>query len=161
MARYRGMQQKTLITRHGLLAWTRPTYYCDACRNGSDPLDRSLGLDKGQTTPQVRLWVAYLAPLLGFAESAEALRTLRALDLSSSTVERIAVCVGTSLRKAELAEADLHAKDCLPDKRTACPKRLYIGADAIMTPLREEWKKDGSQGKLKCRFGGMQDRGRV
>jgi len=108
---------------------------------------------KGETTPQVRLWVAYLAPLLGFAESAEALRTLREIDLSSSTVERIAVSVGTSLRKAQLEEADLHSKDRLPDKRTACPKRLYIGADGIMTPLREAWKKDGSLGKLTCRFG--------
>jgi hypothetical protein len=152
-ARYRGMETKTLITRHGLLEWTRPTYYCDACRNGSAPLDRSLGLDKGETTPQVRLWVAYLAPLLGFAESAQALRTLREIDLSSSTVERIAVLVGTSLRKAQLEEADLHSKDRLPDKRTACPKRLYIGADGIMTPLREAWKKDGSLGKLTCRFG--------
>ena len=152
-ARYRGMATKTLITRHGLLEWSRPTYYCEACRHGWAPLDRSLGLDKGETTAQVRLWVAYLAPLLGFAASADALRTLREIDLSASTVERIAVSVGTSLRKAEWAEADLHAKGRLPDKRTACPKRLYIGADGIMTPLREAWKKDGSQGRLTCRFG--------
>ena len=152
-ARFRGMETKTLITRHGLLPWKRATYYCDACRTGSAPLDRSLGLDNGETTPQVRLWAAFLAPLLGFAQSAETLRSLRGIDLSSSTIERIAVSVGTSLRKTQLEEADLHHKDRLPDKRTACPKRLYIGADGIMTPLREPWKKDGSQGNLTCRFG--------
>ena len=152
-ARYRGMETKTLITRHGLLPWTRPTYYCDACRSGCAPLDRSLGLDQGETTAQVRLWVAFLAPLLGFAQTAEALRTLRDLDLCASTIERIGVSVGTSLRKTQLEEAHLHQKDCLPDKRTPCPKRLYIGADGIMTPLREAWKKDGSLGKLTCRFG--------
>jgi hypothetical protein len=152
-ARFRGMETKTLITRHGLLPWRRATYYCDACRNGTAPLDRSLGLDKGETTLQVRLWVAFLAPLLGFVQAAEALRTLRAIDLSASTVERIAVCVGTSLRKSQGEEADLHHKDRLPDKRTACPTRLYIGADGIMTPIREPWKKDGSLGKLTCRFG--------
>lgn len=152
-ARYRGMETKTLITRHGLLAWTRPTYYCDACRNGSAPLDLSLGLDKGETTLQVRLWVAFLAPLLGFAQSKEALWTLREIELSAATIERIAVCAGTSLRKAQSEEAQLHQKDRLPDKRTTCPKRLYIGADGIMTPLREEWKKDGSLGTLTCRFG--------
>ena len=152
-ARYRGMQTKTLITRHGLLPWKRATYYCGACRCGSAPLDRSLGLDKGETTRQVRQWIAFLAPLLGFVQAGEALRTLREVDLSSSTIERIAVCVGTSLRKAQREEADLHQKDCLPDKRTACPKRLYIGADGIMTPLREPWKKDGSVGSLTCRFG--------
>jgi hypothetical protein len=152
-ARYRGLETKTLITRHGLLPWTRPTYYCDACRTGSAPLDQSLGLDKGETTLQVRLWVACLAPLLGLAQSVQTLRTLRDLDLSPSTVERIAVSVGTSLRTAQTEEANLHQKDCLPDQRTACPKRLYIGADGIMTPLRDEWKKDGSLGKLTCRFG--------
>jgi hypothetical protein len=152
-ARFRGMETKTLITRHGLLPWKRATYYCEGCRKGSAPLDRSLGLDAGETTPQVRLWAAFLAPLLGFAQSAQALRTLRGMDLSSSTIERIAVYVGTSLRQAQLAEADLHHHDRLPDKRTACPKRLYIGADGVMTPLREPWKKDGSVGKLTCRFG--------
>lgn len=152
-ARFRGMETKTLITRHGLLAWTRPTYYCDTCRKGYAPLDSSLGLDKGETTPQVRLWVVLLAPLLGFVQSAQVLSTLRDVDLSASTVERIAVQVGTSLRKSQHEEAVLHQKDRLPDKRTACPKRLYIGADGIMTPLREPWKKDGSLGKLLCRFG--------
>ena len=98
-ARYRGMETKTLITRHGLLSWRRPTYYCDGCRKGSAPLDGTLGLDKGETTRQVRLWIAYLAPLLGFVESADALHTLRAIDLSASTVERIAVCVGTHSAK--------------------------------------------------------------
>lgn len=152
-ARYRGMETKTLITSHGLLAWTRPTYYCGACRTGSAPLDQSLGLDQGETTPQVRLFVAFLAPLLGFGQTAQTLRTLRQIDVSASTVERIAVCVGTSLRNAQKQEAQQHHQDCLPDQRTACPKRLYIGADGIMTPLRQPWKKDGSLGPLTCRFG--------
>jgi hypothetical protein len=86
-------------------------------------------------------------------QSAEVLRTLRDVDLSASTVERIAVQVGTSLRTSQKEEAVLHQKDRLPDKRSACPQRLYIGADGIMTPLREPWKKDGSLGKLTCRFG--------
>ncbi len=152
-ARFRGMETKTLITGHGLLAWTRPTYYCDACRRGSAPLDQSLGLDKGETTSQVRLFVAFLAPLLGFAQTAEALATLRQIDLCASTVERIAVCIGTSLRHAQTQEAALHQNDRLPDRRTACPKRLYVGADGIMIPLRQPWKKDQSLGPLTCRFG--------
>lgn len=152
-ARFRGRETRTLVTRHGLLPWTRATYYCDACGKGSAPLDRSLGLDKGETTQQVRLWVTFLAPLLGFAQTAQALRTLREMDLCASTVERIAVSVGTSLRTTQKEEAGLHHNGRLSDKRTACPKRLYIGADGVMTPLREAWKKDGSLGKLRCRFG--------
>src|SRR5689334_4507536 len=33
-ARYRQMETKTLITRHGLLAWKRPYYYCATCKRG-------------------------------------------------------------------------------------------------------------------------------
>jgi hypothetical protein len=73
--------------------------------------------------------------------------------LHPSTIERIAVGVGTSLRAAQTEEATLHHQDRLPDKRTGCPSRLYIGADGVMTPLRDDWKKDGSLGDLTCRYG--------
>lgn len=152
-ARYRGLETKTLVTRHGLLSWTRPTYYCSACRTGMAPLDTTLGLDRGDTTLPVRQWIAQLAPHLGFVQTAQVLEQLRGLDLSSATVERIAVHVGTSLRAAQQAEAALHHADCLPDRRSACPARLYIGADGLMVPLREAWKKDGSLGELTCRYG--------
>ena len=152
-ARYRSMGKKTLITRHGLLHWTRPTYYCDSCNKGSAPLDASLKLDNGDTTPAVREWVTELAPCAGFAETSRVLGRIRNIELSASTVERIAVSVGTSLREAQQEEAVLHREDRLPDKRTACPKNLYIGADGVMAPMRDAWKKDGSLGKLNCRFG--------
>jgi hypothetical protein len=104
-ARYRSMSVRTLITRHGLLAWRRPIYYCNACRSGCAPLDASLGLDKADTTPCVRDWVALIAPGQGFVGTALVLRELRGIDLSPSTVERIAVSVGSSLRRAQIAEA--------------------------------------------------------
>lgn len=152
-ARYRGLETKTLVTRHGLLPWTRPTYYCSACRKGLAPLDTTLGLDRGDTTPAVRQWIALLAPKLGFAETTTVLSELCGIALSAATVERIAVHVGTSLRDAQHAEAALHHADRLPDRRTPCPSHLYIGADGLMVPLREAWKKDGSLGDLQCRYG--------
>jgi hypothetical protein len=153
MARYRSMGTRTLITRHGPLIWRRPTYYCNACHTGSAPLDATLRLDKGETTPTVREWVALIAPREGFVETAEVLHKLRGIQLSASTVERIAVSVGSSLRRAQVAEAVLHKEDQLPDRRTVCPRRLYVGADGVMAPLRDPWKKDGSLGKLNCRWG--------
>ena len=152
-ARYRSMSVRTLVTRHGLLPWTRPIYYCNACRRGCAPLDASLGLDKADTTPSVREWVALLAPGQDFVGTTQVLRKLRGIDLSPSTVERIAVSVGSSLRRAQVAEAALHREDRLPDKRTSCPDHLYIGADGVMAPMRDPWKKDGSLGALNCRFG--------
>lgn len=152
-ARYRNLQARTLITRHGLLEWKRPYYYCDTCKKGFAPLDASLGLDAGETTKQVRAWIADLAPRLEFGQAAQILRNLRGIDLHPSTFERIAVGIGASLRQAQSYEAALHHRDRLPDQKTDCPKRLYIGADGVMTPLRDPWKKDGSEGSLNCRYG--------
>ena len=152
-ARYRGMGTKSLITMHGVLRWKRPTYHCSKCGKGCAPLDASLGLNKADTTAAVRDLVAYLAVESGFAETTQTLRKTRGIDLSASTVERIAVSVGTRLRQAQNTDAALHKKDQLPDLRTACPRRLYIGADGVMAPMRDEWKKNGSLGKLNCRFG--------
>lgn len=152
-ARFRGMVTRTLVTLHGLLRWTRPTYYCNRCGKGCAPLDCSLGLDKADTTLAVRDLVAFFVQDTGFVGTTEALRKSRGLDLSASTVERIAVSVGTKLRSAQEADAALHKADRLPDQRTACPRRLYIGADGVMAPMRDEWKKNGSLGKLNCRFG--------
>src|SRR5436309_293476 len=45
-ARYRSMGTRTLVTRQGLLCWSRPLYYCSACHKGCAPLDVSLGLDR-------------------------------------------------------------------------------------------------------------------
>jgi hypothetical protein len=152
-ARYRSMGTRTLITLHGLLRWRRPTYYCRGCGKGSAPLDASLGLDQSDTTLGVRDLVAFLAPDASLVETKQALAKTRGIDVSASTVERIAVSVGTQLREAQVAEAALHHADQLPDRRTACPRRLYVGADGVMAPLRDEWKQDGSLGKLNCRYG--------
>jgi hypothetical protein len=152
-ARYRNRATRTLITRHGVLHWTRPYYHCAHCKRGLAPLDASLGLDRGETTTAVRNWAAQLSAQVGFVQATTVLRSVCALDLSPSTVERIAVHVGASLRRAQSQEAFLHHRDCLPDEKTASPSRLYIGADGVMTPLRDAWKKDGSLGKLTCRYG--------
>jgi hypothetical protein len=152
-ARFRALASKTLVTRHGLLVWKRPTYYCPTCKQGVAPLDATLGLDRGETTTCVREWVALLAPQVGFVPTATVLERVRGLTLSAATIERIAVRCGSSLRTAQLREAQAHHQDTLPDQRTPCPRRLYIGADGVMTPLRDAWKKDKSLGDLHCRYG--------
>ena len=152
-ARYRKTDTRTLITQHGLLRFRRPYYYCDACGKGLAPLDATLALDRANTTLKVREWMAHLTPRLGFVEATQTLQTLRGIDLSCATLEGVSVAAGTSLRATQTQEARLHQKGQLPDQKTACPRRLYIGADGVMVPLRDPWKKDGSGGDLNCRFG--------
>ena len=85
-ARYRNMDTKVLVTRHGLLRWVRPYYYCASCHSGLAPLDASLGLDRGETTTKIREWAAFLAPNLGFELSADTWLRIRDVDLSAATI---------------------------------------------------------------------------
>src|SRR3954470_18890274 len=95
-ARYRSTEPRQLITRHGEWTLWRRRYYCTACRHGFAPLDQALGLDRGETSVQVRLWVAQLAPRVALGEGNGLLAGLTGVKLGASTFERIAVTVGTA-----------------------------------------------------------------
>jgi hypothetical protein len=150
--RYRATEARQFITRHGEHTLARRRYYCRPCGQGFVPLDHQLGLDRGETTLQVRLWVAELAPRAAVGEGNGLLERLTGVKLGASTFERIAVGVGTALRQAEQAAARLHHTGHPPPVLRK-PKRLYVSVDGIFAPLRDAWKKDGSLGPLTCRAG--------
>jgi hypothetical protein len=153
VARYKGQQPRTLVSAHGLLKFKRPCYHCPTCQRTLAPLDEALGLDVGVTTRQVRVWASFLSAQLPFAQAATTLQLLTRVALSAATLQRISVAVGSSLRNQQHQQAKQHQTNTLPDQRTRCPRRLYIGMDGLFVPLRDPWKKDGSQGELTCRFG--------
>lgn len=150
--RYRSTEERQIITRHGEHTLARRRYYCRPCGQGFVPLDQQLGLDRGETTLQVRLWVAALAPRAAVGEGNGLLERLTGVKLGASTFERIAVGVGTALRQAE-QDAARHHHAGQPPPVLRKPKRLYVSVDGIFAPLRDAWKKDGSLGPLVCRPG--------
>jgi hypothetical protein len=152
MARYRDRQLRLVVTRHGEGFFWRRYYHCRACQRGFCPLDEQLGLDRGATTTQVRLWVSLLGACLPFAQAAIALEQLTGVRLGASTVERITLGVGASLRAAQREQVQRHREGRL-GQATVKPTRLYIGMDGKMVPLRDAWKQDGSAGGLVCRWG--------
>lgn len=86
------------------------------------------------------------------------LAELRGLTVSESTVERTTVEVGEALAAADEAQAQAAAVDpgaagAAPKSAEPSPTRLYLAMDGTMCPLREEWRRDGSLGKLVCRYG--------
>lgn len=153
VARYKGYQPRQIVTVHGVVIVRRAVYYCAACQHNVVPLDALLGLDAGSTTTQVRQWAAYLSALLPFAQAATTLNLLTRVGLSAATLERIACQVGTTLRHRQQQEVRAHHQDRLPEPAGKARRRLYIGMDGVFVPLREGWKKDGSQGGLTCRYG--------
>ena len=67
-ARYRGTATRLLITSHAEHSLRRRRYYCASCHLGFSPLDQALSLDRAETSQQVRLWVAELAPRVAIRE---------------------------------------------------------------------------------------------
>jgi len=66
--------------------------------------------------------------------------------------------VGTTLRDEQARQIEQHVRGELPEPSLAGrgkhrPERLYVGMDGLFVPLRDAWKKDGTQGDLVCRWG--------
>jgi hypothetical protein len=153
-ARFLGSRKRLLVTRHGECSFTRRYYHCSACRHGFAPLDVQLGLDDHATSPQVRVWAAELGGEGAFLQGLQRLTAFTDVRVSESTLARLAVEAGSRLRAAELAEAEqILAGEAAPRRTTWQPQRLYLSLDGAMAPLREAWKRDGSLGKLQCRWG--------
>jgi len=148
-ARFRRTVLRQVLTSHGERTVRCRYYYCTACGHGFAPREVRLALPATRVSPQVQAWIASRSARMPFAEVAEDLAELRSLTVSVSTIERTAVAVGQALRAAEDAGP---APGAIVAAAPGRP-RLYLSMDGAFAPLREPWKKDGSAGKLHCRFG--------
>jgi len=99
------------------------------------------------------VWSSHLSALLPFAQAANTLERLTQVSLSASTIERVSLVVGDALRHHHNKQIRAHQLGRLPEPSGKARRRLYIGMDGVFVPLREGWKKDGSQGNLTCRYG--------
>jgi hypothetical protein len=165
-ARYHSTQARHVLTIHGSRRLCRRYYICCHCGHGFAPLDALLQCQAQRATRRVRAWEAELASKDPFADVPGTLLLLRGLVVSESTVERTTIAVGTALRAAhtggEGGPPTRAATAPTPGGDPAGPPpvgrgpgvgRLYLGLDGAFCPLREPWKKDGSRGKLVCRYG--------
>lgn len=136
-ARFCGLRERLVVTRHGELRCTRRYYHCVRCQAGVAPLDGRLGLDGHETTPLVREWLADLGSDGTIETAVRRLETFTGLRLSESTAARITLEVGR-LRAEELREAeDVLAGTALPRRTGWQPQRLYVSLDGTMVPLRD------------------------
>jgi hypothetical protein len=149
----------SVLTIHGWRQVPRRYHYCSGCGEGFAPVDAVLGLEPGRdATRQVRAWQALFGSESAFASVPELFRELRGIEVSASTVERTTVEVGEQLRIGPSAakppaEAVGAAEEGAADAAEAERERLYLSIDGTMCPLRDLWRRDGSRGKLVCRYG--------
>jgi hypothetical protein len=161
-ARYKQTLVTQLLTIHGEQPVTCRHYRCEACDYGFSPLHTVLGVEKGRrASRRVRAWMAKYGAdeASSFAAVPPILAELRGLTVSESTVERTTIEVGLVLAEANRAAAavpppavPVSAEPALPAAELG-PTRMYLALDGTMCPLREPWRKNGSLGKLVCRYG--------
>ena len=154
-ARYKETRETLFLTTHGWRLLRRRYHHCVPCGKGFSPLDLSLGLEPGRNgTRRVRAWQAkYGAQEGSFAAVPAILAELRGLTISESTVERTTVEVGARLAEANRVQATAPGAVADGPNGEPEPERLYLAMDGTMCPLRERWRKDGSLGKLRTRYG--------
>jgi hypothetical protein len=166
-ARFKRIVDRHIFTIHGSrLLRGRRYYVCSGCRHGFAPLDAQLQVEGRAATRTVRAWQAALSSNDPFADVPGTMLLLRGLVVSESTVERTTVEVGTALRKACHTSQAAGRRGAAPAGAGAAAGkgrgngrqgpgvgRLYLGVDGAFCPLREPWHKDGSLGKLVCRYG--------
>jgi hypothetical protein len=149
---YKRRLDTQVLTIHGARKVPRRYHYCAACEHGFSPTDAALKLEPGRdATRQVRAWQAQFGSESPFACVPELFRALRGFEVSASTVERTTVEVGKQLRAAGEAWEPLVAAGA--GEEPTAPERVYLSMDGMMCPLRDVWKRDGSRGKLNCRYG--------
>lgn len=156
-ARFKLLVPLDVLTIHGSRRLTRRYHRCAACGHGFAPLDLGLALEGRNATRLVRAWQAKYGSQGVFADVPELLLELRGLVISESTIERTTIEVGTALAQAEAQEVALAASSAGSGagtrRRGPGVARLYVEMDGCFCPLRDPWCKDGSLGKLHCRFG--------
>lgn len=162
-ARYKQTLHTQLLTIHGQQPVVARYYRCGACGLGFCPVDTVLGIERGRkATRRVRAWMAkYGSEEASFAAVPPLLAELRGLVVSESTVERTTVEVGLALATATRTAAEAACKAKGQGALRAAgergeqpgPARLYLAMDGTMCPLRDQWRRDGSLGKLVCRYG--------
>lgn len=148
--RYKRTLETSVLTSHGPRLIRRRYHHCPRCQKGFSPIDRVLGLEAGRdATRRIRAWQAKYGSEDSFATVPELLRDLRGVEVSESTVERTTVAVGNAV----YAAAQRRTVGPPAPANGAVVGRRYLSMDGVYCPLRERWRRDGTLGKLVCRYG--------
>ena len=136
-AHYAGRRPKTFTTLLGPLTLHRAYYHCAACRRGSCPRDRALGLQDTSLSPATARMVGLAATSVSFAEASEWMGELAGVAVDPKQVERIAEALGR-----EVAADERERVEPAPGAAST----MYLGLDGTGVPVRKS-EVEGRRGK--------------
>ena len=136
-AHYAGRRPKTFTTLLGSLTLDRAYYHCAACRSGSCPRDRALGLQDTSLSPATARLVGLAATSVSFAEASEWMGELAGVAVDPKQVERTAEALGREVAADERERVE-------PAPGAAAT--MYLGLDGTGVPVRKS-EVEGRRGK--------------
>lgn len=140
MSRFKADNVRMVVTLHGEQAVARAYYYCSGCKRGVHPLDRVLGLGRGQCSVRVRALACRFASYLPYAVAARELEMVCGVRLSASSVQRLAKATGKALA-AEWAERQKRLWEHPTDPKGRAPEQLHISMDGVMAHVGGSWRE--------------------
>jgi hypothetical protein len=152
-ARRRGMQERLVLARHGLVRLCRAYYYCEHCRGGFFPLDTQLALGQGQMSNTVAALLARFATCMSFRAAAKELKEVCHIEVAPSTVQRYARAIGEQMNR------DWQAKEThlLKAQQASSGPEVFTGRPAPLQQVSLDgvllWVEDGwHEAKIGCVF---------
>jgi hypothetical protein len=130
---------RALLTRLGVVRFTRTTYHCRPCGQRWSRADQALGLAPSQrTSAGLRAWEARQAARTSFAEAATAIAELTGVAVGTETLRTHAQQVGSELEAEYQA---VHAQvaqtqEPPPAGHDPAPGQLVVETDGVMVRYR-------------------------
>lgn len=139
-ARYVADYTRCVVTLHGTVPLSRAYYHCSACKQGFCPLDNVLQLGASQCSVSAQALICRFAAFLPFATAARELRVVCGLDVSASTVRRVAVEVGKQMQK-QWTQHDPRQDTSAQEEAAPRPKQLHVTCDGVMLHVNGVWRE--------------------
>jgi hypothetical protein len=144
-AHYREMREGVLLTTLGRVTYRRAYYLCDACHEGTYPLDERLGLRPGAISADLERLTALTGAHLPFAHGSDLFAALMLVNSSPQTIDKATQTFGAEVEAVEAAwiSDSQDAEALLRLEREGEPvERLYGSLDATKVHTNERREPD-------------------
>lgn len=141
---YQREREGTTITMMGQVRFVRAYYLCEACSEGTYPLDEQLGICAGGFSAALQEALAVVGVHIPFELASDVFERLTQVSISDNGVRGATEQIGQEKLEADAArvtatwEADSSG---LPQGPAEVPRRLYGSIDETSVHTEEGWRK--------------------
>jgi len=140
-ALYHEMRPGVLLTMVGRITYRRAYYLCQACHQGTYPLDDRLGLRPGELSAELESLSALTGVQMPFGQGSDFFQRLTLVGLSPQSMDKATQSIGGEMEQVEREwkAKSQHLPELAQLERTGPPlERLYGALDATKVHTSEK-----------------------